>query len=131
MSLLETKNKKFNLPFVFIAGAIFLVGLAYFAHYLESFEENALNLELPKAQKDEVNAVSIYVRLTKEGIVYLDSMPLKAIEIKEKLKLKLDGQANPTIILQLAEDVPVQKAVNIMEFANENHYKVILKIRSQ
>lgn len=131
MSLLETKNKKFNLPFIFIGGVIFIVGLAYFANYLENFEQNAIDLELPKVEEGEVNTTSISVRLSKEGVVYLDSLLIEAKELKEKINIQLDGQPNPTILLYADEGVSINKVVEIMDFANENQYKVILGVRQK
>lgn len=131
MSLLETKNKKFNLPFIFIGGVIFIVGLAYFANYLENFEQNALDLKLPEVIESETSDTSISVRFAKEEIVYLDSLPIEIIRLKEKIKIQLDGQPNPTILLYADEGVDVNKVVDIMEFANENQYKVILGARQK
>lgn len=131
MSLLETKNKKFNLPFIFIGGVIFIVGLAYFASYLENFEQNTLDLKLPEVIESETNSTSISVRFAKEEIVYLDSLPIEIIELKEKIKIQLDGQPNPTILLYADEGVNINKVVDIMEFANENQYKVILGARQK
>lgn len=131
MSLLETKNKKFNLPFIFIAGVIFIIGLSYFAHYLENFESNAIDLEQPKNTENTVESTSISVQLGKNEKVYIDSLLIPKEDLEKEIKIKLDGQANPTILLQVDENVPIEKMAHIMEFASENHYKIILEARSQ
>ncbi|WP_053002570.1 ExbD/TolR family protein [Kordia jejudonensis] len=131
MSLLETRNKKFNVPFIFIAGVIFLFGLAYFANYIENLGKDAIDLELPKTTESETNSTSITVRLAKGEITYLDSTQINSVELKENIKIKLDGQPNPTILLHADEDVSIDKVVDIMEFANKNTYKVILGVRSK
>ena len=35
------------------------------------------------------------------------------------------GVENPTIILRVEESVPIENAVNVMDIANQNQYKVI------
>ena len=131
MGLLETKNKKFNLPFIFIAGVVFIIGLSYFAHYLENFESNAIDLKQPKVAESDVETTSISVRLGKNETVYIDSLLISQENLEKEIKIKLDGQANPTILLKVDENVPIEKMVHIMEFASENHYKIILEARSQ
>ena len=53
----------------------------------------------------------------------------KYIEIE--LKKALEGQEKPTIILRAEETVPVKEAVNVMDIANKNNYKVILAVRAK
>ncbi len=131
MSLLQTKNKKFNLPFVFIAGVIFLIVLAYFANYIENLGKDTIDLELPKTVESDAGTPSVSVRLAKDKIIYLDSVQVESTELKEKLKIKLDGQQNPTIIVHADEGVPIGKVVDIMDFASKHQYKVILAVRSK
>lgn len=131
MSLLETRNKKFNIPFVFIAGVIFLLGLAYFANYLENMSKEAINLELPEKGGSEANVTSISVRLTKEEKIYIDSLLTKATELEKQIKLRLDGKPNPTILLQVDKKVSIDKAAELMEFAEKNNYKIILRIQQK
>ncbi|EDP97676.1 biopolymer transporter ExbD [Kordia algicida OT-1] len=128
MSLLETRNKKFNIPFVFIAGVIFLVALAYFAKYLESYNATGLrNLELPEVSETNVEVKSVSVRLAKNAVIYLDSQEINNGELEEILKKEFEGHANPVIQLQAEEGVSIDKVVKVMDIANKNQYKVILK----
>jgi biopolymer transport protein ExbD len=129
MSLLETNNKKFNLPFVFIAGVIFLIGLAYFAKYIEDLSKDAIDLEVPKVDQNVANENSVTIRINKNLEVYLDSVKIDTTQLEDKLKIQFEGQANPTILLQVEEGVSVEKAVNIMDLASKNQYKVILTVR--
>ncbi len=131
MSLLQTNNKKFKTPIVFIAGVIFLIGLTYFAKHLEDVPKDSLQLLMPKVSDAESNGKSILVRITEKLEIYLDSVKVPMTELEEKLKTQFDGHANPTIILQAEEGVPISNAVNIMDIATKNRYKVILKARPQ
>lgn len=131
MSLLQTNNKKFKTPIVFIMGVIFLIGLTYFAKHLEDASKGGIQLELPKASSGKSDGKSISVRITKKIEIYLDSVKVPMTELEEKLKIQFDGHANPTIILQAEEGTPISNAVNVMDIANKNRYKVILKVATQ
>ena len=49
--------------------------------------------------------------------------------IEIELKKALEGQDKPTIILRAEENVAIKEAVNVMDIANRNKYKVILAVR--
>ena len=49
--------------------------------------------------------------------------------METELKEALSGVENPTIILRVEESVPIEKAVSIMDIANQNQYKLILAVR--
>lgn len=131
MGLLETNNRKFNLPFVFIAGVLFLIALAYFAHYLENIPKNALNLELPKVVDAESNEKSVRIYIAENQEIYIDSIQVKKSDLEEELKIQFEGNENPTIILSLVEGISMNNAVDIMDIANNNRYKVILNVQTQ
>ena len=49
--------------------------------------------------------------------------------MEKELKTALNGVENPTIILRVEESVPIEKAVLVMDIANQNQYKLILAVR--
>ncbi|MGH1383367.1 ExbD/TolR family protein [Kordia sp.] len=123
MSLLETRNKKFNLPFVFIAGVIFLVGLAYFANYLENLSQEATNAEV-RQEKGEKN---IKIRVEENLDIFLDGTKIDINQLEETLKVQFEGCANPVMELEVQKNVSLEKVASIMEIATKNKYKLILK----
>ena len=74
---------------------------------LTSSVPNALDLLLPKAKGKSTNVQNVSVSINK----------------------KLKDQETPTIILRAEEGVPIEKAVDVMDIANRNNYKVILAVR--
>ncbi|QHI36684.1 hypothetical protein IMCC3317_20490 [Kordia antarctica] len=131
MGLLETNNRKFNLPLVFIIGVIFLIALAYFANYLENIPKNALDLELPKAVDAESDEKSVTIYIAENLEIHIDSIQVIEADVEEELKILFEGNESPTIILKVAEGVPIEKAVNILDIANNNRYKIILNVQTQ
>ncbi|MEM6718032.1 MAG: biopolymer transporter ExbD [Bacteroidota bacterium] len=96
---------------------------------LTSNSPNALDLLLPKAKGKSTNTQNVSVSIKKNLQVYIDSDRVREGQIESKLRTKLAGQDKPTIILRVEEGVPIEKAVNIMDIANQNKYKIILAVR--
>ena len=90
---------------------------------------NALDLLLPKAKGKSTNTqnVSVTINRNLEDVVNKEQINGAYFEIE--LKKALEGQENPTIILRAEESVAIKEAVNIMDIANRNNYKVILAVR--
>jgi len=98
---------------------------------LTSNSPNALDLLLPKAKGKSTNTQNVSVSIKKNLEIYIDSDRVRASQVESKLKAKLRGQVEPTVILRAEEGVPIEKAVNIMDIANRNKYKIILAVRPQ
>ena len=98
---------------------------------LTSNSPNALDLLLPKAKGKSTNTQNVSISIKKNLEIYIDSDRIREGQIEAKLRAKLAGQSEPTVILRAEEGVPIEKAVNIMDIANRNKYKIILAVRPQ
>ncbi|WP_340203232.1 ExbD/TolR family protein [Ascidiimonas sp. W6] len=96
---------------------------------LTSNAPNALDLLLPKAKGKSTNTQNVAVSINKNLEYYIDSQKVNPEFLETELKRKLKGQEKPTIILRAEESVPIEEAVNVMDIANANSYKVILAVR--
>ncbi|WP_046745192.1 ExbD/TolR family protein [Kordia zhangzhouensis] len=98
---------------------------------LTSNSPNALDLLLPKAKGKSTNTQNVAVSIKKNLEIYIDADRVRAGEVEAKLQAKLKGQEEPTVILRAEEGVPIEEAVNILDIANRNKYKIILAVRPQ
>lgn len=98
---------------------------------LTSNSPNALDLLLPKAKGKSTNTQNVSISIKKNLEIYIDSDRIREGQVEAKLRAKLAGQSEPTIILRAEEGVPIEKAVHIMDIANRNKYKIILAVRPQ
>lgn len=96
---------------------------------LTSSVPNALDLLLPKAKGKSTNVQNVSVSIKKNLEYYMDDQKVNPEFLETELKRKLKDQENPTIILRAEEGVPIEKAVDVMDIANKNNYKVILAVR--
>lgn len=90
---------------------------------------NALDLLLPKAKGKSTNTQNVSVSIDKNLQYYVNNERINGDYIEIELKKALDGQDKPTIILRAEESVAIKEAVNVMDIANRNNYKVILAVR--
>ena len=96
---------------------------------LTSNTPNALDLILPKAKGKSTNAKNIAVNIKKNHQFYVNSKKVQKSDIEKELKLLLQGQDKPTVLLRAEEGVPIEDAVAVMDIANRNKFKVILAVR--
>ncbi len=90
---------------------------------------NALDLLLPKAKGKSTNTQNVSVSIDKNLQYYVNNEKINGAYIEIELKKALEGQDKPTIILRAEESVAIKEAVNVMDIANRNNYKVILAVR--
>ncbi len=90
---------------------------------------NALDLLLPKARGKSTNTQNVSVTINRNLQYFVNNEQINGEYIEIELKKALEGKENPTIILRAEESVAIKEAVNVMDIANRNSYKVILAVR--
>jgi len=90
---------------------------------------NALDLLLPKAKGKSTNTQNVSVSIDKNLQYFVNDERINGEYVEIELKKALSGQDSPTIILRAEESVAIKEAVNVMDIANRNNYKVILAVR--
>lgn len=109
---------------------VFLL-LIFFMLTSPAITPEALDLILPKAKGKTTTVQNISVSITKDLQVYIDNERVSSSSLEQKLKQKLVGVEEPTIILRAEEGVPIEKAVNVMDIANRNRYKIVLAVKPE
>lgn len=90
---------------------------------------NALDLLLPKAKGKSTNTQNVSVSIDKNLQYFVNDQRINGEYIEIELRKALKGQDKPTIILRAEESVAIKEAVNVMDIANRNNFKVILAVR--
>ena len=109
---------------------VFLL-LIFFMLTSPAITPEALDLILPKAKGKTTNKQTLSVSITKDLQVYINDERISASSLESNLKSKLAGVEDPTIILRAEEGVPIEKAVNVMDIANRNSYKIVLAVKPE
>lgn len=89
----------------------------------------ALDLILPKAKGKSTNQQNLSVSITEALDYYVNDEKVNKNQLESVLKARLNGIEEPTIILRAAEGVPIENAVNVMDIANKNRFKIILAVK--
>lgn len=90
---------------------------------------NALDLLLPKAKGKSTNTQNVSVSINRNLEFFVDNTKVKEEFLETELRRRLKDVDKPTIILRAEESVPINNAVQVMDIANQNKYKVILAVR--
>lgn len=109
---------------------VFLL-LIFFMLTSPAITPEALDLILPKAKGKTTNKSNLSVSITKDLQVYIDNDRISNSALESTLISRLAGVEDPTIILRAEEGVPIEKAVNVMDIANRNKYKIVLAVKPE
>ncbi|WP_034924630.1 ExbD/TolR family protein [Gillisia sp. CAL575] len=109
---------------------VFLL-LIFFMLTSPTITPEALDLILPKAKGKTTNKSNLSVSITKDLQVYIDNDRVSNSALESTLITRLAGVEDPTIILRAEEGVPIEKAVNVMDIANRNKYKIVLAVKPE
>ncbi|WP_373055808.1 ExbD/TolR family protein [Zunongwangia sp. H14] len=109
---------------------VFLL-LIFFMLTSPAITPEALDLILPKAKGKTTNKQTLAVSITKDLQFYINEERISQSALESTLKSRLAGEENPTIILRAEEGVPIEKAVNVMDIANRNSYKIVLAVKPE
>ncbi|MFD2518188.1 ExbD/TolR family protein [Salinimicrobium flavum] len=107
---------------------VFLL-LIFFMLTSPAITPEALDLILPKAKGKTTTKQNISVSITKDLQIYINKERVTNSSLEQRLKAELAGVEDPTIILRAEEGVPIEKAVNVMDIANRNRYKIVLAVK--
>ena len=91
--------------------------------------QNALDLLLPKAKGKTSNQQNVAVSINKDLEVFINSEQINKNQLEIELQRRLRGEEDPTIILRAEQSVPIQDAVNVMDIAKRNKYKIVLAVK--
>ncbi len=109
---------------------VFLL-LIFFMLTSPTITPEALDLILPKAKGKTTNKSNLSVSITKDLQIYIDKDRVSNSALESTLITRLAGVEDPTIILRAEEGVPIEKAVNVMDIANRNKYKIVLAVKPE
>ena len=109
---------------------VFLL-LIFFMLTSPAITPEALDLILPKAKGKTTTKQNVAVSITKDLQIYIDKERVSSSALEARLKEALAGVEDPTIILRAEEGVPIERAVNVMDIANRNRYKIVLAVKPE
>ncbi|MEZ7839200.1 MAG: biopolymer transport protein ExbD [Flavobacteriales bacterium] len=87
---------------------------------------NALDLVLPNSTAQTVKKQRVSVSINENLEYYIDKEQVQLQYIESLLIDKLIGQAEKVVVLRVDKSVAIQHAVEVMDIAYRNKFKIVL-----
>ena len=87
---------------------------------------NALKLLLPSSKAKTLEKQTISISITKDIQFYINENPVLENTIEQELKLIINNEQEPAIILHTDKSVAIEHIVKVMDIAYRNKYKFVL-----
>ena len=87
---------------------------------------NALDLVLPNSTAQTVKKQRVSVSINEDLEYFIDKEAVELRYIEAQLIDKLAGQDEQVVVLRVDKSVPVEYAVEVMDIAYRNKFKIVL-----
>ena len=87
---------------------------------------NALDLVLPNSTAQTVKKQRVSVSINENFEYFIDKEAVELNYIESQLIDKLAGQDEQVVVLRVDKSVPVEYAVEVMDIAYRNKFKIVL-----
>tara|TARA_B000000437_G_C11669443_1_gene314978 strand:+ start:663 stop:1055 length:393 start_codon:yes stop_codon:yes gene_type:complete len=123
---LRSRNKvSANFNMSSMTDIVFLL-LIFFMLTSTLVSPNALKLLLPSSKAKTLEKQTISISITKDIKFYINDQEVSEQNIEQELKLIIDNNLEPGIILHTDKSVDIEHVVKIMDIAYRNKYKIVL-----
>ena len=128
---LRSRNKvSANFNMSSMTDIVFLL-LIFFMLTSTLVSPNALKLLLPSSKAKTLEKQTISISITKDIAFYINENEVSENTIEQELKLLLNNEQEPAIILHADKTVAIEHIVKIMDIAYRNKYKIVLATTSK
>jgi biopolymer transport protein ExbD len=128
---LRSRNKvSANFNMSSMTDIVFLL-LIFFMLTSTLVSPNALKLLLPSSKAKTLEKQTISISITKDIAFYINENEVSENTIEQELKLLLNNEQEPAIILHTDKTVAIEHVVKIMDIAYRNKYKIVLATTSK
>jgi len=87
---------------------------------------NALKITLPTSSVQPVKQQTISISITEDLRYFINSDPIEKLFLESKIRESFSSFDNQTLVLRVAKTVPIEYAVEIIDLAYRNNYKIVL-----
>ena len=123
---LRSRNKvKSDFNMSSMTDIVFLL-LIFFMLTSTLVSPNALKLLLPNSSSRTLEKQTVSVSITKEINFFINEKKVSHQNIEQELKLILNSEQEPAIILHADKSVNIEHVVKVMDIAYRNNYKIVL-----
>lgn len=87
---------------------------------------NALKIVLPTSSAQPLKKQTVSISITEDLRYFIDNEAVERTFLESKIRGQFNALNNPTLVLRAAKTVPLEYAVEVIDLAYRNNYKIVL-----
>ncbi len=87
---------------------------------------NALKINLPNSQSESVKKQIISISITEDLRYFINDSPVEKSFLESRIREVLSVDDEQTLVLRASKTIPLEYAVEVMDLAYRNNYKIVL-----
>ena len=125
MSLISRNKINPNFSMSSMTDIVFLL-LIFFMITSTLVTTNALNITLPNSEAPKIKKQTVSISITEDLRYFINNEAVEKTFIENKIKEVIKSDDDLTIVLRAAKTIPMQYAVEILDLAYRNNYKIVI-----
>ena len=87
---------------------------------------NALDIILPTSSAQPLKKQTLSISITEDLRYFINNNSVERRFLESKIQEEFNILDQPTLVLRAAKNIPLQYAVEVIDLASRNHYKIVL-----
>ena len=87
---------------------------------------NALDIVLPTSSAQPLKKQTLSISITEDLRYFINNESVERRFLESKIQEEFNIVDEPTIVLRAAKSIPLEYAVEVIDFASRNNYKIVL-----
>ena len=87
---------------------------------------NALKIELPTSSAESLKQQTVSISITDDLRYFINNEAVEQVFLESKIQEYFNSYDNPTLVLRAEKNIPIQYAVEVIDLAYRNNYKIVL-----
>ena len=87
---------------------------------------NALQIVLPTSSAQPLKQQTVSISITEDLRYFINNEAIEPTFLESNIRENFNSTDNPTLVLRVAKSVPIEYAVEVMDLAYRNDYKIVL-----
>ena len=87
---------------------------------------NALDIVLPSSSAQPLKQQTLSISITEDLRYFINNEAVERTFLESKMQEEFNSVDDATIILRAAKSIPMEYAVEVMDLAYRNNYKIVL-----
>jgi len=87
---------------------------------------NALDIVLPTSSAQPLKKQTLSISITEDLRYFINNKSIERRFLESHIQEEFNAVDEPTLVLRAANNIPLQYAVEVIDFASRNQYKIVL-----